>query len=51
MVMEINSLEIQTCKKTFSMVFCLFNQLNFVLGDPNGWRLSRIEEVDHETPV
>ncbi|XP_025416603.1 blood vessel epicardial substance-like isoform X2 [Sipha flava] len=20
-------------------------------GDPNGWRLSRIEEVDHETPV
>jgi len=31
--------------------FCLFNQFYFVSGDPNGWKLSRIEEVDHETPV
>lgn len=34
-----------------SLVFYLFNQFYFVSGDPNGWKLSRIEEVDHETPV
>lgn len=33
------------------MLYILRLKYNFVLGDPNGWRLSRIEEVDHETPV
>lgn len=33
------------------LVRYLYTFCNFVLGDPNGWRLSRIEEVDHETPV
>lgn len=27
------------------------NLLIFLVGDPNAWRLGRIEETDHETAV
>lgn len=50
-VMFLQWISIQLYKYHWVTSFIFFWLLYSAAGDPNAWRLGRIEETDHETPV